>query len=190
QLASRHHHQHGPVTHMPIRINPDILPGLLASIQQTEQNMTTATQQLSSGRRVNQLSDDPAAVAALVTNHTQASQDDQFLSDISGLQNRLQVADSTISNVVTVLTRAISIGTEAANGTLNQSDRQAVAGEVQGLTNQLLGLANTQYQGNYIFSGTKVTTQPFTLNGATNTVSYNGNSNSTSVALSNGTFVK
>src|SRR5437868_1009390 len=109
---------------MSIRINPDLLPGLLAAIQQNEQNM----------------------------------------------------------NTVTVLTRAISIGTEGANGTLSPGDRQAIAGEVQGLTTQLLGLANTQYQGTYIFSGTAVTTQPFTLNAATNTVAYNGNANTTSVA--------
>lgn len=175
---------------MTIRLNPDVLPTLLAAIQQDEQNVTNATEQLSSGRRVNQPSDDPAAVAALVTNHNQASTDDQFLQNVSSLQNRLQVSDSTLNNVVTVLTRAISIGTEGANGTLSASDRQAIAGEVQGLTNQLLSLANTQYQGTYIFSGTAVTTQPFTLNAATNTVTYNGNNNSTSVQLSNGNFVK
>jgi flagellar hook-associated protein 3 FlgL len=174
---------------MSIRINPDLLPGLLAALQQNEQNMNAATVQLSSGRRVNQLSDDPAAVAALVTNHNQSSQDDQFLANVSGLQTRLQVADSTLSNVVTVLTRAISIGTEGANGTLSAGDRQAIAGEVQGLTTQLLSLANTQYQGAYIFAGTAVNTQPFTLNAATNTVAYNGNANSTSVALSNGNFI-
>jgi flagellar hook-associated protein 3 FlgL len=175
---------------MTIRLNPDLLPTLLAAIQQNEQNVTNATEQLASGRRVNQLSDDPAAVAALVTNHNQASKDDQFLQDISSLQNRLQVSDSTLNNVVNVLTRAISIGTEGANGTLSATDRQDIAGEVQGLTNQLLSLANTQYQGTYIFSGTAVTTQPFAFNSATNTVAYNGNNNSTSVQLSNGNFVK
>jgi flagellar hook-associated protein 3 FlgL len=175
---------------MAIRLNPDLIPSLLASIQQDEQNMNTATEQLSSGRNVNQLSDDPAAVAALVGNQNRTSEDDQFLQNIGGLQSRLQAADSTLSNVVTVLTRAISLGTEGANGVLSASDRQAVASEVQGLTSQLLSLANTQYQGTYLFSGTAVTTQPFTLNTATNTVSYNGNTNTTSVELSTGYSIK
>lgn len=171
---------------MSIRLNPDLLPDLLASIQQSQQNETTATQQLASGLRVNQLSDDPAAVAALIDNHNQSSEDDQYLQNISSLQSEFQVADSTLSNVVTGLTRAISLGTQGANGTSNQSDRQDIAGEVQGIITQLAGLANTTYQGKYIFAGTAVTTQPFTLNSNTFAVTYNGNNNSTSVQLSNG----
>ena len=171
---------------MAIRLNPDLVPSLLAAIQQSQQNMTTATQQLSTGKKVNQLSDDPAAMAQLVENHNQAEQDDQFLTNLSGLQGKFQVADSTLSNVVSVLTRAISIGTEGANGTLSASDRQAIAGEVQGLLSQMVSLGNTTYQGTYIFAGTAVTTQPFTQDPNTLAVTYNGNSNTTSVQLSNG----
>src|SRR5262249_8493534 len=80
--------------------------------------------------------------------------------------------------------RAISLGTEGANGTLSAADRQAIAGEVQGLTSQTLGLANTTYQGTFIFAGTAVNTQPFTQIGSA--VTYNGNNNSTTVQLSNG----
>jgi flagellar hook-associated protein 3 FlgL len=174
---------------MSIRLNPNLLPDLLSAIQQSEQGMNTATKQLSSGRSVNQLSENPAAAAALVGNHDQAGQDDQFLRNINTLQARFQVADSTLSNVVTVLTRAVAIGTEGANGTLSAADRQAVAGEVQGLTSQLLSLANTTYQGTYLFSGTAVNTQPFTLNAGTNAVTYNGDTSITSVELSNGNSI-
>ncbi|HEY2461196.1 MAG TPA: flagellar hook-associated protein FlgL [Candidatus Acidoferrum sp.] len=174
---------------MSIRLNPDLLPDLLASIQQTEQNLNISTQQLSTGQAVNQLSDNPGAAAQLVKNHNQASQDDQFLQNINSLQSRFQIADSTLSNVVTALTRAISIGTEGANGTLSPSDRQAIAQEVQGINSQLLNLANTSSQGTFLFSGTAVTTQPFTLDPATNTVTYNGNTNVTSVQISNGNAI-
>jgi flagellar hook-associated protein 3 FlgL len=174
---------------MPIRLDPNPLPDLLVAIQQDQANLNTATQQLSTGRNVNQLSDNPAAVAALVGNHNQARQDDQFLQNISSLQSRLQVSDSALSNVVTALNRALSIGTEGANGTLNTADRQAVATEVQGLTSQLLSLANTTYQGTYLFSGTAVATQPFSLNTATNAVTYGGNANTTSVQISTGNSI-
>jgi len=92
-----------------------------------------------------------------------------------------------MSNVVTALTRAVTLGTEGATGTLNASDRQAIAGEVQGLISQILSLANTTYQGAYLFAGTAVSTQPFTQNG--NTVTYNGNAGTTSVELSNGNSI-
>jgi len=172
---------------MSIRLNPNLLPDLLAAISQSEQNQNAATQQLASGRAVNQLSDNPAAVAALVGNHDQSSQDAQFLQNISTLQSKFQVADSAMSNVVTALTRAVTLGTEGATGTLNASDRQAIAGEVQGLISQILSLANTTYQGAYLFAGTAVSTQPFTQSG--NTVTYNGNANTTSVELSNGNSI-
>ena len=171
---------------MSIRLNPDLLPTLLASIQDSKQNETVATQQLSSGRSVNQLSDNPSAVASLVQNHDQAAADGQYLQNLSTLQGKYQVADSTLGNVVSALTRALSLGVEGANGTLTAADRQAIAGEVQGLLNQTVSLANTSYHGAFLFAGTKVTTQPFTLDTATNSVTYNGNSATTSVELSNG----
>lgn len=171
---------------MSIRLNPDLLPVLLASIQDSKLSQTIATQQLSSGKRVNQLSDDPVASASLVQNHDQAAADGQFLQNLSTLQSKYQVADSTLGNVVSALTRALSLGVEGANGTLNPADRQAIAGEVQGLLNQAVSLANTTYQGAFLFAGTKVTTSPFTLDPATNAVTYNGNSGTTSVQLSNG----
>jgi flagellar hook-associated protein 3 FlgL len=174
---------------MTIRLNPDLLPDLLASIQQSQANQNIATQQLSSGRSVNQLSDNPAAAAAVVQNHNQASQDVQYLQSIDSLQGRFQTADSALSNVVTVLTRALSLGVEGANGTLNAGDQQAIASEVQGLLNQTVSLGNTNYQGSYLFGGTAVNTQPFSLDAATNAVTYNGNANTTSVLLSAGVAV-
>jgi flagellar hook-associated protein 3 FlgL len=174
---------------MSIRVNPNLLPDLLASIEQSQQNQSTSTQQLSTGRLVNSLSDNPSAAAAIVLNHDQASQDAQFLQNIGNLQGRFQVADSALNNVVTVLTQAVGLGTEGATGTLNAADRQAIAAQVQGLLNQTVSLANTSYQGAFLFGGTSVAAQPFTLDTTTNAVTYNGNSTTTSVQLSNGNSV-
>jgi flagellar hook-associated protein 3 FlgL len=174
---------------MSIRLNPDLVPDLLASIEQSQQNESITSQELASGRTVNEPSDDPAATAAIVLNHNQSSQDAQFLQNISTLQNRFQTADTTLNSVITALNQALSLGTEGATGTVNASDRQAIAAQVQGVLNQVLSLANTTYQGAYLFGGTNVTTQPFTLNATTGAVTYNGNSNASSVELSNGNSV-
>jgi flagellar hook-associated protein 3 FlgL len=171
---------------MSVRLNPDLLPGLNASIQQSQENEATATEELSSGRSVNQLSDNPSAAAALVVNHNQSSQDAQYLQNLNTLQGRFQVADSALSNAVTSMTSALSLAVEGANGTMSDSDRQAIADQVQGILGQMVGLANTSYQGAYIFAGTAVTAQPFTLDQSTNAVTYNGNDQTTQVQLSNG----
>jgi len=171
---------------MSIRLNPDLLPTLLASIQQSQQNQSISTQELASGQDVNQLSDNPEAAASLVQTHAQAGSDAQFLQSLSTLQSRYQVADSTLNDVVQAMTQAVSLGTEGANGTLNDADRQAIASQVQGILTQTVSLANTSYQGSYLFAGTKVNTQPFTLDTTNNSVTYNGNSATTKVELSNG----
>jgi flagellar hook-associated protein 3 FlgL len=174
---------------MSVRVNPDLLPDLLASIQQSQSNQTTATEEISTGRMVNNPSDNPAATAAIVLTHDQSGQDAQFLQNITTLQGRFQTADSTLSNVVQALTQAVSLGTEGATGTLSSSDRQAIATEVQGLLTQTIGLANTTYQGAYLFGGTNVNTQPFTQDATTGAIAYHGNPNTSSVEISQGNSI-
>lgn len=175
---------------MSIRLNPNPVPDLLAALQENQQSLNTATQELSSGRSVNQLSDNPAAAASLVRNHDQSSQDAQFVQNIGTLQSRFQLADSTLSDVTTALTRAITLGTQGANGTENATDRQAIAAEVQGIQAQVTSLANTSFQGSFIFAGTAVTTQPFTIDPSSGAATYNGNTGVTSVQLSSGESIQ
>ncbi len=172
---------------MSFRVNPNPTPDLLAAIAQDRQAENTALQQLSTGLQVNQLSDNPAAAASDVLVHVQSGQDDQYLQNISDLQSQFQTADATLSSVVQAVTQAISLGVEGANGTLNDSDRQAVAEQLTGIRDQVLSLANQTYQGNYLFAGTATSTQPFTLDATQpNGVVYNGNEGVNSVQLASG----
>jgi len=172
---------------MSTRINPNTVPDLLAALQTLQQNVQNDSQQVSTGRRVNNLGDDPAAAAELVFNNAQTSQDAQFQSNISDLQSKVQTADSVMSSASQLLTSAISLGTQGATGTLTDANRQSIAAQVAGLQQQMLSLANTSYQGTYIFSGTDVTTQPFTQDSsAPSGVTYNGNSAVTTVQISQG----
>ncbi len=172
---------------MSTRINPNTVPDLLAALQTLQQNVQNDTQQVSTGRRVNNLGDDPAAAAELVFNNAQTSQDVQFQTNISDVQSKIQTADSVMNSATQLLTSAISLGTQGATGTLTAADRQSIAAQVAGLQQQMLSLANTNYQGTYIFSGTEVTTQPFTQDSsAPSGITYNGNSAVTSVQISQG----
>ncbi len=172
---------------MSIRINPDPSPDLLAAIALNRQAQNTALQQISTGRQVNQLSDNPAASAEVVLNHVQSNQDDQFLRNISSLQSQGQSIDSTLSSAVQAMTQAISLGVEGANGTVSDSNRQAIALQLTGIRDQVLGIANQTYQGNYVFSGTATSTQPFVLDSTQpDGVKYNGNTNVNSIEISAG----
>jgi flagellar hook-associated protein 3 FlgL len=174
-----------------MRINPNPLSDLLAEVAQTQQQINTDLEEISSGKSINQPSDNPAAAALLVQNADQTSQADQFLRSIGGVQSELQNADSTLNSVTTALQRAITLGVEGANGTLNPSDQAAIAVEVQGIQSQLVSLANLSYQGHYVFAGTATQTAPYVLDSSSPSgVSYVGNSEINQVTVGNGFSVQ
>jgi len=171
---------------MSLRVNPDTVPDLLSRIQATRQQEDTATLQLATGSRINKPSDDPAGAAQMVSNRDATAQVDSFLRSVSSVNGLLQTTDSTLSSVVTVLQRAISLGVEGANGTLSDPDRAAIAGELTSIRQQVMSLANTSYQGEFIFSGT-ANVQPFVADTTSpSAVTYQGNSGTNSVAVSQG----
>jgi flagellar hook-associated protein 3 FlgL len=172
---------------MGLRVNPDLYSLILKGLAENTQRQDQALQQLASGQKLNSLSDDPAAVASLIGMRMQSSANTQYLQNISSLTGSLQVADSTLSSVVEALTSAVSLGVEGANGTLTAANQQAIAQEVQGIQQQILGLANTSHDGLYLFSGTAVNTRPYVLDSSSPSgVRYNGNNNSNSVEISDG----
>ena len=166
-----------------VRVNPYILPDLLLDLNNTQQQADTASLQMATGSRINKPSDDPAGAAEMVFNKSEASQTDSFLRSASSISGLLQTADSTLNSVVAALQRAISLGVEGANGTLSDTDRADVANELSGIQQQLLSLANTDYQGEFIFSGT-ATVQPFAADSASPSgVTYNGNGGTNNVQV-------
>jgi len=130
---------------MSIRVNPTIIPDMIAGLSQTQQQLNQADQQIASGRTINQPSDNPAGMAALILNHGVQSRTDTFSTNVSNLQDRLQTADSALSSAITAVNQAISLGVEAGNSTLSNIDRQAIVSQLSGIQQQLVSLANTAY---------------------------------------------
>ena len=151
---------------MSLRVPPDITRDLLASLASLRREEQEALLEVASGRRLNSPSDDPAAVAALVGNHAEFSQAEQTLRNLGAARGTLQVADSALNSAVLALTRALTLAAQGATGTLSPENRQAIALEVRGLRDQLLALANTTYQGTYVFAGTAVTSAPYVADSA------------------------
>jgi len=167
-----------------MRVNPNPLPDLLSAVSQTQQEINRDLQQISCGTTINSPSDNPAGAAMLVRNAGQTAEADQFLRSSGNLAGELQNADSALSSVVSVLQRAIGLGTEGANGTLNSSNRAALAGEVQGIQSQLINLANLSYQGKYVFAGTATDTAPYIADSTSPSgVRYVGNTVVNSVTI-------
>ena len=170
-----------------MRVNPNYMPDLLAALNQTQLNAQEASLELATGRSVNQPSDNPAASALLVQNNDQITFANGYLQSLVSVQGQLQTADSTLSSVTSALQRAINLGIEGANGTLSDSNRAAIASELQGIEDQIVSLANTSYQGRFIFSGTITNTPPFVAdNTVPSGIRYDGNDAVNTVTVGNG----
>jgi len=170
-----------------MRVNPNPYPDLLAALNRSREVTEQALFQLSSGRRVNQPSDDPAAAALLVDNHDRATFTARYAQNLTSVQGQYQTADSTLNSVVLSLQRALTLGVQGGNGTLSDDDRASIVNELQGIQDQLLSLANNTFQGRYIFAGTKTTTVPFAKDNTTPSgVRYDGNDAVNTVTIGSG----
>jgi flagellar hook-associated protein 3 FlgL len=167
-----------------MRVDPNMVPDMLAAIQQSELSLQTALQQVSTGKSVTIPSDNPAAEADMVQNTIETANTDQYTQNISSVLSTVQTADSALSSVVTSLTQAVSLGTDGANGTNSAANQQAIATEVQGILSSVVSLANSSYQGSYLFGGTASTTVPYTADpNSASGYTYNGNDDVNSVQV-------
>jgi flagellar hook-associated protein 3 FlgL len=171
-----------------MRVDPNYVINLTSALDQSTSEEDTLTSELSSGLRVASLSDDPVAVAQSTLLASSIAQDDTFVQTASGETSRMQVTDSTLGDVVTQLTTALSVAVGGNNGTLNASDLASVAQQLSGIRDQVLSLANTSYQGQYLFGGSQGSAPPFTLDTTTNpaTANYAGDTNVQFIATPNG----
>src|SRR5579859_3186009 len=120
---------------MPIGILHNI-PSLVAenNLNVTNNNLNNTLFQLSSGSRINSGADDAAGLAiadGLQANVTALTQSAMNANEGVG---KLQVADGALSQVTTLLNRAVTLATESANGTVNDgSQREALDSEFQSI---------------------------------------------------------
>jgi flagellar hook-associated protein 3 FlgL len=171
-----------------MRVNPFYISNLAVSLNQTQAGEQALTAELASGVRVNKLSDDPLAAGQNVQLLNQIQRDDSFSQTSSLVQGQLQVADSALGGVISQLTQAISLATSANNGTLNGSDLKSISNQLAGIRDEVVALANTSYQGQYIFGGSQTGLTPFSISTGTGTATatYNGDAIVNSLETPNG----
>ncbi len=165
---------------------------LAQSINLAAANEQTLTNELSSGLRVSSLSVDPVAAAANVQLSGSISRIDSFVRSSATQQSRLQVTDTTLGDVVSQVTSALSLAVSAGSGTLSTAALSAIAQQVTDIRNNVVSSANTSYEGQYLFSGSQGNTKPFVLDTSTDpaTATYHGDAATQSIETPNGQKVQ
>jgi len=127
------------------------------NLNKTSSSLQTVLQQLSSGSRINSGADDAAGLSlvnGLGANSTALTQSETNSTEGVGI---LQVADGALSQVTSLLDRAITLATEASNGTLNTSQAAAADQEYQSILSEINSIGSTTtYNGNQVFTGSDV----------------------------------
>jgi len=171
-----------------MQVDPHYVTGLVASLSSATLSQQQLSTELSSGLRVNSVSDDPVAAGQAALLGASVGQDDTFVQTAATTQSLMQVSDSALGSVVTQLTSALSLAVQGNDGTMNASDLKSISQQLVGVRDEVVSLANTSYQGTYVFAGSDGSTKPYTLNTSTTpaTATYNGDSQVGSVTTPNG----
>jgi len=121
----------------------------------------TAMERLSTGKRINSAKDDAAGLAIDTSMTSQIKGMGQGIRNANDGISLAQTAEGALSEVTNMLQRVRELAVQAASGTYQTSDRDAMQSEVTNLTQQIADvLANTKFNGNALFSttaGTDVT---------------------------------
>ena len=124
------------------------------NLNNTNNSLQTVLEQLSSGSRINSGADDAAGLSlvnGLAANSAALTQSETNATEGVGL---LQVADGALSQITSLLDRAITLATEASNGTLDSSQDAAANQEYQSILSEINNIGSTTtYNQNQVFTG-------------------------------------
>jgi flagellar hook-associated protein 3 FlgL len=146
---------------------------VLADIENVQQQLTTTQNRLSSGKQLTKPSDDPFGTSRALLYRGELAANTQYQANTDQATSWLNTTDTALGSISSDAGRARDLLLQGANGTLSQTDKDAIADELDQLADSIKTAGNTQYAGNYIFAGTATKTQPFAVGGAD---TYAGNS--------------
>lgn len=145
---------------------------LVFSMQKSYSNYAKLTTQLSSGKKINSMLDDPTQSVNLVNSKRELTRIDTWNNNIKSLKNEISQSTNTLDLLIENGQRAKDLATSAANNVYNNGSLEAVKDELDQIISSVVSNANSKYDGKYIFSGTNTQTQPYSIEYA---VDNNGN---------------
>lgn len=144
------------------RITPAMVTSTtLADLNSSLASLERTTDELSSGKTILEPSDNPYGASQVIDLQSQLDGLSSYETEAQSGISWEHTASSAMSNMGEITQRVRELLVQGANGTYNQSDLETMALQVEQLTQSLKQDANTQYAGEYVFSGTAATTPPY-----------------------------
>lgn len=145
--------------------------------------------QLATQKRVINPSDDPVAATSISFLKAEIEQLEQFNRNADAALSNNKLEETALATVTNILFRIQELSVSAGNGVYTGSQLEAIKIELEQRLEEVLGQANTQNaNGDFVFSGSIVKSQPYTIDALGNVV-YNGDQNQRNLRISSGTSV-
>lgn len=142
------------------------------SVQFAMRKVAEYQEQLSSGKRINRISDDPIAAQSVMRARNRVASIDQFQTNILAVRNRQTLEESVINELASIIEDARQIGLTEGSDTRNADTRAASANIVDAMITHVIALGNSRVGSDYIFGGTRVDQPAFDATGV-----YQGDTN-------------
>ncbi|PIP81228.1 MAG: flagellar hook-associated protein 3 [Gammaproteobacteria bacterium CG22_combo_CG10-13_8_21_14_all_40_8] len=161
----------------------------LNSIKDQMSGLLKTQNQLATQKRVQVPSDDPVASAVIFNIQQQIGITTRLTQNAEGVKNFAQQEEIALGSSTNVLQRVRDLLIQGGNGTFSDSDRNALADEVEQRLLELQGLANTKVNGiEYLFSGFQANVKPIDQD-SSGTFIYNGDQGQRQVQVGTGVTV-
>lgn len=136
---------------------------MLQNLQSNNERMDKYQDMLSSGKRINKPADDPIGVSYSMRYEAQLNRNTQYLRNLDAARSSIDITESVVSKVNDVLQRSKELAVQGSNGTVPLEAKQSIATEIDQLTEELVQLGNSKFNGKYIFNGQMTDKPPYTL---------------------------
>ncbi len=134
---------------------------LQGNIETSLNTLNTVQGQISTGKKLTTFSDDPAGASQSLVVRAALDDNKQYQRNVTQATSFLSASDSALSSASSLLVSAKQIAVQGGNSNLTPDDYTALGSQVDGLTQQLTQIANSDIHGKYLFGGTATKAPPF-----------------------------
>jgi flagellar hook-associated protein 3 FlgL len=134
---------------------------LVSNLDRSFERITRYQNNLSSGTRLNSLSDDPAAVERSLALRSELRNAEQYRKNIDDGVGWLQLSEATLNEMEGLFVEAGGLAVQGASDTYNTQQRRAIADQIDQFLEHTLNLSEARYRGRYIFGGTQTSDPPY-----------------------------
>ncbi|MGM0876456.1 MAG: flagellar hook-associated protein FlgL [Bacillota bacterium] len=136
----------------------------LQNISKSYANMGKYQDQLATGKKINRPSDDPVVAIKGMFYRTNLTEVEQYKRNLNEAYTWIENSEAGIEHATQIVQRVRELVIQGNNGSNSPEDLKAIGIEIGQLKEDLIGVANTQVAGRYIFNGTQTKTAPIPEN--------------------------